>query len=255
MSFYINKPIRKLWFLKDLLLSKVREWGYSLQGKQVVHFLHIGKTGGTTIKEALRHNLITDNYFIKLHHHNFRLKDVPKGHKIIFFLRDPISRFISGFYSRKRMGRPRINNPWCPNEEIAFTQFNTPNELAKCLSSKEKNIKTTAISAMREIDHVKSHFLDWFNDKNYFLSRISDVLYIGFQETLNQDFMNIKKILHLPEFVELPKDEVKSHKNPSHYDKHLDYDAKQNLRKWYKEDYEFLELCKEKAKQIFKNQV
>lgn len=218
----------------------------NLQGKQVVHFLHIGKTGGTAIIEAIKYNLTNNKYIIQIHGHDFRLKDVPIGHKCFFCLRDPISRFVSGFYSRKRKGQPKYNNPWKINEEIAFNQFSTPNELAFALSSEDINVQESAIKAMKNIGHVKSHYWDWFHDKEYFVSRIEDIMFVGYQENLECDFEKLKKILLLPNSLQLPQDKVISHRSNSNEDKHLDDKAKQNLMLWYAQDYKFIKLCKEK---------
>jgi len=61
---YKNKNLKKIFVSKIL-------------GKQIVHFLHIGKTGGSSIKFALRNNNLTNGYYIILHRHNFKLKDFP----------------------------------------------------------------------------------------------------------------------------------------------------------------------------------
>jgi len=84
---------------------------HKIQGKQLIHFLHIGKTGGSAIKYALTQYSVSGRYAIYLHSHNFRLRDVPIGESVFFFLRDPISRFKSGFYSRQRQGQPRYFVP------------------------------------------------------------------------------------------------------------------------------------------------
>ena len=232
-------------------LRKVLIAIYGLKDKKVIHFIHISKTGGTSIKTALnRHLYVTNRYLICLHTHNFRLKDIPIGDGAFFFLRDPISRFISSFYSRKRMGKPRYNIPWSVDEEIAFSHFSTPNELALALSAKDVNIQNSAISAMKSIKHVNSSYSDWFDSKDYFLSRLTDIKFIGFQESLEQDFTNLRKILYLPKVVKLPQDATKAHRSPSHLDTYLEDKAKQNLLEWYVSDYEFFELCQEQAKKI-----
>ncbi len=53
--------------------------------KQKVHFLHIGKTGGSAIKSVLEKKLITPKYILKLHSHGTSLKDIPKGEYVVFF--------------------------------------------------------------------------------------------------------------------------------------------------------------------------
>lgn len=221
---------------------------YSFQGKQVVHFLHIEKTGGSAIKEALKYNLANDNYAIILHKHQFRLKDVPQGHKCFFFIRDPISRFVSAFYHRKRKSQPKNYVPWIWGEKIAFNQFSTPNELALALSSEDIDVKESAIKAMKQIILVRTSYLDWFHDKDYFISRIEDIIFIGCQEKLECDFEKLKNILLLPDKLKLPQDNFKANRSNSDEDKHLDDKAKQNLMSWYAQDYEFIKLCQEKSK-------
>ena len=81
--------------------------------------IHIGKTGGSAVRDALIRAGVLDHYVLKFYGHWFKLTDVPKGEKVIFFLRDPISKFVSGFYSRKRQGKPLYNVPWRPFEEVA----------------------------------------------------------------------------------------------------------------------------------------
>jgi hypothetical protein len=240
------KFILAYWGLK-------REWTgivHRLQSRQIVHFLHIGKTGGTAVKSALRGYETAGAYEIILHEHGFSLTDVPLGEKICFFVRDPIGRFTSGFHGRQRQDRPRFTVPWTAGETIAFGRFKTPNELALALSSDDKALQSAAVDAMRSIGHLKTPHWTWFKNERRFLSRVSDILFIGFQESLSEDFMMLKKILMLPEEARLPKDEIASHKSPGHLDKQLDEEAIRNLEIWYARDYRFLELCREISARI-----
>ena len=68
-----------------------------------LHFLHIGKTGGTAVKHALKPVAAAGH--LMLHGHDVRLHDVAPGEQVFFFLRDPLSCFVSAFYSRQREGR------------------------------------------------------------------------------------------------------------------------------------------------------
>jgi hypothetical protein len=214
-----------------------------LRGRQQVHLLHIGKTGGTAVKHALRPFLITSGNVIILHTHIVTLSDIPKGDKVIFFLRDPISRFVSGFYSRQRQGKPRYFNPWSSSEETAFKRFDTPEGLALTLSSDDTKFRGDAISAMKGIQHLKDPYRKWFGTKEYFLSRIDDLYFIGFQESLSRDFDFLKSKLTIPGSAELPSDEVNAHKSPQSVDKNLSDKARENLKAWYREDYDFIEVC------------
>ncbi len=223
---------------------------HRLQKRRVAHLLHIGKTGGTATKRALKGYERAGDYELVLHEHDFKLSDVPFGEKVIVFMRDPISRFISGFYGRLREDRPRHDAPWTPDEEIAFSRFKTPNELALALSSDDPTRRDAAVHAIRSIDHLKAPHWLWFTNERYFLSRRSDILLIGFQETLAEDFALLKRILNLPEDVDLPEDDVAAHKNPIDVDKSIDEQAMRNLEIWYARDYRFLELCRDVASQV-----
>ena len=76
-----------------------------------VNFLHVGKTGGTAVKWALRRAGLPDTPYgpVRVHRHTFRMRDVPPEDHVIFFVRDPIARFMSGFYSRLNKGQPRYH--------------------------------------------------------------------------------------------------------------------------------------------------
>ena len=239
----IGSKIEKIF---RTLVLKAKHVSQKMQGKQFVHFLHIGKTGGSAIKYAIEPYLATSSpYIIYLHPHRVRLRDVPKGESIVFFLRDPISRFVSGFYSRQRQGQPRYFNPWSPDEKIAFEHFSTPNHLAIALSSSDEEDKEKAQMAMRSIGHIKTSYWDWFESEKYFKSRLADIFFIGFQEQLAEDFEILKLKLSLPDSVKLPNDNIKSHKNPAKIDRLLEDKATINLKNWYKDEFKFINLCNE----------
>jgi hypothetical protein len=172
-------------------------------GKQFVHFLHIGKTGGTAIRYAL-HSWGEQNncYLLFFHPHRVTLEDIPRGEKVFFFLRDPVSRFVSGFLSRQRQGYPRYDSPWNRNERIAFRRFATPNDLASALSSPGE--KEAAVHAMKSITHVKDSFWHWFRNEQYFRARITDILFAGSQEHLSADFEILRSILGFPAVSSCP---------------------------------------------------
>jgi hypothetical protein len=207
--------------------------------------LHIGKTGGSAVKHALKSVPPDERFTLHRQRHHVTLKDIPDGERFFFFLRDPIKRYISSFNSRLRRGMPRYFVRWRPGEKIAFKHFKTPNELALALSGDDRAQRHRAKNAMNRILHVKRSFWYWFVDEAYFMSRIDDLFFIGFQESLDSDFEILKTKLMLPEDLALTSDEIIVHKNPDHLDKHLDDETIENLKKWYAKDYEFMDLCRE----------
>lgn len=215
-----------------------------------MHFIHVGKTGGSAIKHALSRHLITDRYVIVLHPHETRLRDIPKGEKVIFFVRDPVKRFVSGFYSRQRKGKPLYVCEWTAAEEAAFNEFHSANDLALAVSSPNEDKRRRALEAMNGILHVSSSFWSWFENESYFSSRSSDILFIGFQEHLAKDFELLKSKLGVPENITLPFDDVQAHRNPADIDSYLEEKAISNLKTWYAKDYDFINLCKLKRDEM-----
>jgi len=221
-------------------LAKVR-------GRPVINLLHVGKTGGTAVKAALEKAVPANDALLRLHKHRVRLSDIPQGENVVFFLREPISRYVSGFNSRQREGRPRYYSPWSPAERIAFSRFRSADELAVSLSSWDPHVRSAAEDAMRSIQHVGASFYYWFVSDDFFRSRSDDVIFIGFQETLNLDFDRLKHLVGLQSELTLPNDEVVAHRSPSEQDTKLSAQARTNLSRWYARDECFYRLCKEMA--------
>jgi hypothetical protein len=203
-----------------------------------LHFLHPGKTGGTAIKAALQPVVDSGTFRIELHRHGTRLQDVPAGDRFFFCIRDPIARFVSGFFSRQRQGRPRVFRPWTDGETRAFQRFATANQLAERLFDDEQ-----AAEAMREIGHVNSSYWHWFGDESSFLARADDLFFIARQPRLDDDFRDLAALLELPPGVALPADEVLAHRSPPDVDRRLSHAAKANLLRWYARDCAFVDLC------------
>lgn len=211
--------------------------------KPIANFLHIGKTGGSAVIHALMAIEDHSKYEIRIHAHKVGMRDIPEGEKVILFLRDPISRFVSAFYSRKRRGLPRYLNRWKPHEEELFEAFQTADEMAQALSDESSPFHDLALRGINRIGHMKP-FSQWYGDFDYFESRMKDVLFIGFQDRLDADYSRLLKILEVGVWSELPQDDVKAHKSPTDEDKSISEHGQRFLKEWYRQDYEFIELCK-----------
>lgn len=210
-----------------------------------VHFIHIGKTGGTAIKHALRRvrSLETPFGAIVLHKgHQFRLADVPPGDVAIFCVRDPIALFVSAFDSRLRKGQPRFYFEWTPAEAQAFARYPTPHALALALAGDDPEERTRADAAMRSIRHVRG-IRRALGTPRHVVSRRKQIVYIGRQETLDEDWQRISAVLELPSEVRLPADPKKAHRRQGSDDAPLSDAAQAALREWYRCDYELVRVC------------
>ena len=205
------------------------------------HFLHIGKTGGSALINAVRAVGAAEQ--IHLHRHHIRLPDVPKGEPAFFFLRDPVTRFTSGFFSRFREGRPLTYHPWKEEEIVAFTAYTTPNALAEDLLNDDAEARARAEAAMGAIGHVNSSFYDWVISDDYFEQRKSDIAYVGFQETYASDFERLREMGILPATSAPPEDAVLAHRTPDGFDRHLSERAVSAIADWYARDFDFYRKC------------
>jgi len=226
-------------------LGRVRH-AYRGRGKPRAHFLHVGKTGGTALKTALRPVATAGSYRLDLHGHQFPLARVRVGERFFFATRDPIARFVSGFYSRQRRGEPPSRSPWSPGEVQAFQEFRTANELAEQIDSDSR-----ARQAMRAIVHVRSPYSSWFGPPDDFLERLDDLLFILRLEHLADDFPRLLSRLGLEGRTALPADDGGSHRGATAVDRTLSARAVANLRAWYERDYRFIELCESIAADLW----
>jgi hypothetical protein len=213
---------------------------------ETVHFLHIAKTGGTAIKAALQPTrflgrVSTPTHCLFLRDHRIFLKDIPAGQKVIFGVRDPARRFVSGFYSRLRGGKKGRNTKDAA-ERAVFDRFKTPRDLARDLYTQDPQRREAAQQAINTILHTRVRLTDWLGSPEQLARRANDVLYVYQQETLEADFDELKHRLSFGA-VHLPADEVSAHKLRGGWDTSLDDLALKNLHSWYQADYEIIAAC------------
>jgi hypothetical protein len=217
-----------------------------LRGQRVVHMLHIRKTGGTAVKAALGGIRSPQDLRLLLHPHRVSLSDVPASDEVFFFLRDPVSRFISGFESRRREGRPAHYHPWSPAERHAYERFDTPEALGMALAANDAELRRAAEQAMTSINHVRSRLSDWLVSERLVRSRSERILLVGWQETLDYDFERLVELLDLPSAITLPTDEAAAHRSSTD-GRHeaLSVQAAATIRDWYAQDYRLIDLIVE----------
>jgi hypothetical protein len=201
-----------------------------------IHFLHLGKTGGSAVWAALR-PVVKEKRIIQ-HGHRTVLADIPNGEAFFFFVRHPVARFVSAFNSRQRRGQPRYNIDWTRREAVAFARFATPDALAVALSAGDEPVRKAAERAMLGIRHIKSTYVGWFRDEAYLRSRLESAVFVGLQEHLSDDFEILKERLALPAHIALPQDPIAAHQTPSGFSTTLGAEGGRNIERWYAGDIE-----------------
>ena len=222
-----------------------------------LHLLHVRKSGGTAIKFALQQamkradgKLVTPHGRVVLHAHSTRLRDVPEGDLAFLAVRDPATRFVSGFYSRLRKGAPRYYREWSDAEQRCFQWFSTPQELADALAGRWGPRKKKAEFAMDSIRHLRRPLIWWTGKAERFRAALPRVLYIARQETLDDDWERLKILLELPSGLHLPRDPIQAHRHTGDDDKTLTPRMLEAVRNWYAEDYRLLEVVDEARKDM-----
>jgi hypothetical protein len=210
-----------------------------------IHFLHIGKNAGNQIKHLSGQlNSAQNEVKIVSYGHGRKLVDLPADAAYFFSIRNPAERFRSGFYSRKRKGRPRHNIDWSHGETIAFENFEHANDLAEALFRKD-GLGEKAFWAMSDIGHVRDQQFNWFQKAGVFLHERPPIHIIR-QESLESDFefllQLIRSELTLNDLKISEKREIAHHFDYSDSPK-LSRLANSNLEMWYKRDFEFYEIC------------
>lgn len=239
--------------MKSLVRTFARKAGYDVRrlhkspsgGKTLVHFLHIGKAAGSQILNvASQVNAKSATKKIVKHDHDFYLKHLPGGEAYFFSIRNPISRFRSGFYSRKRKGQPRTYSEWSASDTVSFGEFEHANDLAESLFEPGLTGQR-AWAAMKSIRHTSQNQADWFDCVGHFLE-VRPPIWILRQEQFDSDFETFFARADLGlarDAIEVSRDKVTAHANDYTDIPPLSEKAKANLAQWYVQDIAFYDLC------------
>ena len=230
---------------KDLADTLSRQFRRILTGAtRTIHFLHIGKNAGNQIKLIIKQiNAQCPDVHIRRHGHRVSLREIADDGAYFFSIRNPVTRFRSGFYSRKRKGQPRKLIEWTRHEAKAFSDFEHANELAEALFSGGV-AGAKAFGAMKSISHVSMNQVDWFSRVGNILE-IRPPLCIIRQEMFDVDIHALKVETGFEGDFRIEKDPIKSHINDYSDIPEFSQKALSNLARWYVQDFEFYKACEE----------
>ena len=215
----------------------------------MISFIHIGKTGGSTIRTILGKKVLSG----WKHYH--MTKEYNDREKYIIWIRNPLSRFVSAFNQSYWTVNADVNNDTVftlsnslippkmkkkRNMGFAFTReyddlinsFTSANELAESLSSADTTKKELAESLMR---HEKEHIfkgIGWHLNNGVFVKwRHDRILFVGRMEYMEEDIgkLSTKLGIKLNNKVKI-RENVFTDKSK----KYLSPLAIKNLLEWYK---------------------
>ena len=242
--------------LRRLVKSFVEDRGYQLRRKdpgdlafektdgRAIFFLHIGKNAGSQIKRLTKQmERRADSVFVALPHDR-GFGSLPRGARYFFSIRNPITRFKSGFYSRMRKGAPRYDYEWSAHERAAFERFEHANDLAEALFLDDES-GIAACAAALSITHTAMHQVDWFSRAGFALEQ-NPPIWIIRQEHFSQDFAKFLERASLDlslEDLDVSEDRAGAHKTNYSQTPDLSEAAIANLKRWYARDFEFYRQC------------
>lgn len=209
--------------------------------------LHIGKTGGTAAKTVLRASRdLGVGEPVTFFKHEEGLAAIAEGDlcaRLMFFIREPVDRFISAFNSRLRKGYPRHNSTWSVREEVAFAHFKTPNALAEGLGSDDPEIREVAVGSMMSIMHLRRSYEHYLGSVALLEQEKDRIHFIGATESFDDDFSLMRRMLRIPDDIVLPTDDYGAHRTPDGFERTVSDAGRRNVRDYYQTDFAIYDWC------------
>lgn len=205
-----------------------------------IKFLHIGRTGGTTLTQIIQNNSILKKKIEILGH----FQKIDEYDKIIFAIRNPITRFISAFYHRKNKVERLVNDgrsSYVPiKERAAFKHYQNIGSLLSDLFSDNFCNVNKAKFALRNIMHLGKigTYRFWF--KNIKKPVKKNVFFIIKFENYKSDLLKLLKNLRV-KIKRIP------HFRPSKLNKDvivLNNELEKKLILFLEDDYIFISMLK-----------
>jgi hypothetical protein len=211
-----------------------------------LQFLHIGKTGGSFVRAVVNSLPPEHRAEFRLLHHDAKLAqaiETRPGMPVFFSVRRPEDLFVSAFHSRLRRGRPLYDRPWNSREEIAFSVFETPNQLAEALSAEDRLHQAAARFSMFAINHVRQG-LRWYlvNAENLERHR-EHIAFVLLQESLDEDLRTFAGRLGIPLDSAEQLFGERVHGSAAGSETALSERAVANLQQWYHDDIQIYDWC------------
>ena len=256
-------PLYKITYkYKSKLNTKKSTLNYILQHSTKIEFIHVGKSGGTTVAKYFNYNK---------KHKKININDTLYT---VIWIRNPISRIVSAFnfakyiinynYSNVKKNKIKqtignniafeiINKKINNNNKYAFSKtfdtliksFNNANDFLESLSSPNQEKRK---NSLRLIDYSNgingSNYVGFFKNMSYYLDNGNIIdkdnkqkLFVGLCENTTKYINKLSKI------VKVKKNDIKKLRENKHYTKKLSPVAIRNIKDIFKNtEYKTLQV-------------
>jgi len=209
-------------------------------------FIHIGKTGGSTIQTLLK---------LKQYHLN---RNYNYKNKFIIWVRNPIARFVSAFNMsyvnvnfkkfiknikeleyKSVINKHRIKRYLSKEANYIFSKrydklinfFKTANNLAEALSSNNNKLRRKAEKLMKyPMGHIYRGIGWYLNNGNFVKNHNKNIFFVGKQETMGEDIKKLGTLLN----KKLKNEETRINNYSTAESKYLSPLAIKNIIRFYK---------------------
>lgn len=155
---------------EQFILRKKIQMKFDSGFSRNIGFLHVPKTGGTSIA-SLGKKLVRHGYsFPVVFGHGWTFDAINSTYpkmQLLIILRDPLERVISGYNSRLRNGRPQYNIPWTKAETKAFSLLPSSKHLLDAILADDPLSASKVACAFKNVPHLYTNYIRYFMSPEY----------------------------------------------------------------------------------------